>query len=123
MSNDSKSGRPTLFKEEYCQKLIDHMAEGLSYESFAGLLGVGRSTLYDWEKSHPQFSDSKKIGKDKMALFFERLGIDAMTGKIEGFNASTYIFTIKNKLGWRDKQEIENNTRIEINIDGDDSKL
>ena len=27
-------GRPTKYKPEYCEMLIEHMSEGLSFESF-----------------------------------------------------------------------------------------
>ena len=119
-----KYGRPTVYKEEYCDLLVDHMEQGLSYESFAGLIGVTRDCLYKWEKAHPDFLYNKRVGKEKMTLFFEQMGIDAMTGKIEKFNAPTYIFTLKNKIGWTDKQEVSiDSGKIEINISEEDNKL
>ena len=118
-----KLGAPTKYKAEYCKQLIAHMAEGLSYESFAGLIGVHRDTLYEWEKVHSIFSDSKKIGKAKLLLFFEKLGRAGITGKINGFNASTYIFTMKNKCNWTDKQEIDATTNSTITIEQQDADL
>lgn len=109
-------GRPSKFKEEYCDMLIKHMEQGLSYESFAGLVSVTRDCLYKWEKMHESFFYSKKVGKEKMALFYERLGLSGMVGKIPGFQNSTYIFTVKNKLGWTDKQEVESNNTGEIKL-------
>lgn len=116
-------GRPTKYDPKYCDMLIDHMNSGLSYESFAGQLGVNRSTLYQWEKDYPEFSDSKSIGKEKLLLFFEKMGLMAMTGKIKNFNASTYIFSAKNKIGWTDKQEVEQTNDVKISIDIDDLKM
>lgn len=83
------------------------MSNGFSYESFAAKLGVTRDCLYKWEKSHPEFLYSKKVGKEKMLLLFEQIGLDAMMGNIEKFAASTYIFTMKNKCGWKDSVEQE----------------
>ena len=100
MSRSKKGGQPTKYREEYCQKLIDHMAKGLSYESFAAIIGVHRDTLYEWEKKHDVFSDSKKIGLGKCLLFYETIGIQGMMGKIAGFNATTWIFKMKNRFGW-----------------------
>ena len=96
-----RKGRPTKYKEEYCEKLVAHMAKGLSYESFAGLIGVHRETLYEWERKHEIFSDSKKIGKEKCLLFYETIGVQGMLGKIPNFNATTWIFKMKNKFGWK----------------------
>jgi len=100
-------GRPSKYKEEYCEMLIDHMERGLSYESFAAKLRVTRDCLYKWEKMHPNFLYAKKTGKELMLLFFEELGIQAMAGKIKNFPNSTYIFTVKNKCGWKDTIENE----------------
>jgi transcriptional regulator with XRE-family HTH domain len=122
-STKKKIGKPTKYKPEYCQMLIDHMSQGLSYESFAAILGVARSSLYEWEKMFPAYSDSKSIGKEKLLLFFEKMGLEAMTGQIPGFNAPTYIFTLKNKVGWSDKHEVEQNNKIEISISDEDKEL
>ena len=54
-----KVGRPTEYKEEFCQMLIDHMSEGYSFESFGGIVGVSERVLYDWEKKFPEFLHSK----------------------------------------------------------------
>jgi hypothetical protein len=113
----NKVGRPSKYKEEYCDMLIDHMAAGLSYESFAGLLGVTRDCLYKWESMHENFLYSKKVGKEKMLLYFERMGLSMAAGKLKGGNAATYIFTMKNKCGWTDKleQEIVADSPLTIN--------
>lgn len=117
-------GRPPKYKPEYCEMLVEHMGKGLSYESFAALIDTCRATLYVWEKQYPEFLDSKKRGFEKMSMFFEKMGISAMAGKIKNFNAATYIFTLKNKLKWTDKTEIEQtNTNISINIDESDDEL
>lgn len=94
------------FKKEYCSKLIEHMSEGLSYESFAGTIGVHRDTLYQWDREYPEFLESKKIGKEKLLLFFERLGRAGMSGKIEGFDSKIFTLTVKNHLGWSDKKDL-----------------
>ena len=117
------AGRPTSYEERYCDLLIQHMAKGLSYESFAGFLGVSKQTIYDWEKVNPDFLDSKKIGVEKSRLFWEQQGIDGLfdtkesTKEEDGswntkerkLNASVWIFNMKNRFmqEWRDKQEIE----------------
>ena len=38
MDEFKKVGRPTDYKKEYCELLIEHMAAGFSFESFAGKL-------------------------------------------------------------------------------------
>jgi len=98
-------GRPTLYEPEYCQQLIDYMATGMSFESFAATLGVCRETLYDWKKRHPEFLHAHKIGIDRNLQFWERLGTKMATGESKG-NTVAWIFNIKNRHGWTDKNEV-----------------
>jgi len=43
-------------------KLIDHMALGKSFQSFAGQCGRGINWLYDLERVYPDFSEARSIG-------------------------------------------------------------
>lgn len=102
-----KAGRPTKYKEEYCELLIKHMAEGLSLEAFAGVVGVNQDTIHEWVKKHPKFSEAKSLGLPLARLFWEKLARGIALGKIQGANAAVAIFCLKNRLGWRDKQPDE----------------
>lgn len=112
-------GRPTKYKNRYCQALDEHMKEGFSYSSFAGLIGVHLDTLYAWERKHPEFSEAKKRGELKSLLHWEKLGMNGISGEIKGFNAATYIFNMKNRFGWADRNEAsqEHETTIKIAYD------
>lgn len=101
------AGRPSKYDPSYCDDLEDHFAQGLSYESFAGVVGVSKQTLYDWEKAHPEFLDAKKASEAKSQLVWEkRLAALATTG--EG-NATAIIFGLKNRASdsWRDVKATE----------------
>lgn len=100
-----KTGRPTKYDAKYCNELINHMALGFSFESFAGKIDVAESTINLWQIEHPEFSEAHQIGKSKMRLFWEEMGI---IGTTEGknFNASAWALNMKNKLRWTDRQDI-----------------
>lgn len=101
------AGRPSLYKETYCDEVINHMAEGASLTSFAAEIGVSRETISNWMDAHPEFLVAVKKGKAKCAAWWEKLGrSNAMTG--EG-NATLVIFGLKNMAAedWRDKRETE----------------
>ncbi len=110
-------GRPSAYKPEYCEQLIEHMAEGLSYESFAGAVRVSRQTIYDWEKKHPSFLDAKKTGIELNLLFWEREGKKGLwsteTTDADGtrssikLNTTLWIFNMKNRHKWADRREID----------------
>ena len=103
-------GRKTKYKSDYCMLLREHMQSGFSYEAFAGKIGIAIETLYNWEKKQPDFLEAKKIAVNEARYTWERLGIAGMTGKIIGFNATVWIFNMKNRFGWRDKRDIEHST-------------
>lgn len=117
----SNMGAPTKYDPSFCEALIQHMAKGLSFETFGAALPqeaptkenptpkrrhASRATMYEWEKQHADFSDAKKIGEVYCQLFWERLGIMGASGKYKGFNAAAYIFNKKNRFKWKDKHEV-----------------
>lgn len=101
----NKVGKPSLYKQEYCQQLIDFGATGHTFEAFAGKLGVSKKALYNWIKKHPEFEEAKEIALAKAQLCLESLALDVMKGIVPAsqFNPTVFIFWMKNCHGWRDK--------------------
>lgn len=54
----------STYKEKFCNALIQHLAKGYSYQSFAQKLGIHKTTLYQWELSYPQFFKAKQSGRE-----------------------------------------------------------
>jgi len=110
-------GQPTKYREEYCELLIKHMSEGLSYECFAGVVEVCRDTLYDWEKANPKFKIAKGKAFSKCQIFWEKAGLEGMYmgGKDNPFTSAVWIFNMKNRFNWTDKlrQEIDGKVTLE----------
>ena len=100
----AKVGRPTDYREEYCEKLIEHMKGGLSFESFGGIVGCSKQTLYDWLKAHKEFLDSYKKAQSYCLLHWEEMGHDMVLAG-QG-NATTWIFNMKNRFDWKDKKDV-----------------
>lgn len=96
-------GRPTDYKEAYCNEVLEHLAEGFTLASFGGIVGASRDTLYEWAKVHPQFSDAIKKGRAKgQHLWEQRLAAQAASG---AGNTAAIIFAMKNLYqdDWADK--------------------
>jgi len=107
------AGRPTTYKSEYCQMIIDHMSEGASITSFAAEINCARSTINEWMDKNPEFSEAVKVAKAKCAAWWERVGRqNAVEG---GGNATLVIFGLKNMSpdDWREKQEIDHTSNGE----------
>jgi hypothetical protein len=98
-------GRPSKYDPSYCEALIHHMEDGLSYESFAGRISVNIDTLYEWEKVHEEFSEAKKVARAKQLLANERTLHMMAKGKIRDCNVTAQIFLMKNCHKWTDRQE------------------
>ena len=67
----------------------------------AKYLNVSRTRIYEWMEKYPEFRDT--IKKDLKEKFEEVLVKNAIMGR---YNPTFAIFTAKNCIGWKDKQEI-----------------
>lgn len=111
--------------------------DGLTDKQISKNIGISESTLNDWKKKFPEFSESLKQSKEiadrqvENALHKTALGFyyeeDMVTNqgdvvrvkKYSKPNTTAQIFWLKNRkpADWRDKQEIEQtNTNIEIKV-------
>jgi DNA-binding XRE family transcriptional regulator len=99
------AGRPTLYKEAYCEEAISYMGLGYSLTAFAGEIGVSRETVYEWERSIPEFSDAIKKARAKRVWALEKKLLTAAASS----EVTTAIFSLKNACPseWRDKIEID----------------
>ena len=96
-------GRPTLFREEMCQMVVDLMYEGASIEDLQSYLGVHKDTIYQWIKKHPSFADAIKLGRGLSEGWWSILGRENLWNK--EFSPALWYMNMKNRHGWRDKFE------------------
>lgn len=120
-------GRPTKYREEYCEKIIQFFNRPKTkilttvttgkndYEKveekevaaplptlsgFALSINVNMDTLNQWCKVHPEFSESYKQAKELEAEF-------VVENAMRNLYAQPFsIFYMKNCHGWKDKQEL-----------------
>lgn len=120
------TGRPTKYKPEYCGQLIEHMSSGLSYESFAAVVGVNRDTIFHWETLHEEWKEAKAEAFSQSLLFWEKQGIEGLYAETiygdngkpissKSINATIWVFNMKNRFKWRDKQPDEIDTVVNNN--------
>lgn len=103
----AKTGRPSKYEPKFCDMLQEHFQQGYSFESFGGVAGVSKQTLYNWCDEHEEFLDAKRTYETASQLEWEkRLRSLATTG--EG-NATAIIFGLKNRASdsWRDMKATE----------------
>lgn len=98
-------GRPTDFRHEFGEQILQLMASGLSLAASAAELGFHRQRVYEWMERHPAFADTVKLAQVKRQLFLERRLLSAETGPV----VTSTIFALKNAgpEDWREKQEVD----------------
>ena len=116
----NKGGRPTDYKEEYCDTVIELMKEGASKAEVCLELSCSFQTFLTWQEKHSEFLESVKRGLHLSKGKWEQMGRKAAFGQVENFNATSWIFNMKNRFGkvddfderWSDKQEIDHTHAI-----------
>jgi hypothetical protein len=130
----NKNGRPSKYVSKYCKEVITFFdiephtvsskvttyKNGTTIEeeveiandlptlaSFASKIGIHRDTLNQWTKNHKEFSDAIKKAKELQEKILVTNGLKGL------YNPAFAIFTAKNIIGWKDRQDITS----------DDSKL
>ena len=104
-----RPGRPSSYRPEYCDVVIEAGKEGWSLTATAAKIGVHRATLFDWGTAHPEFGDALKVHRAHRAHWWEeRLRDVAKNGGAPG-QATACIFGLKNAVPeeWRDIQHQE----------------
>lgn len=113
----TRNHRPSKYRAEFCEALIQHMSQGLSFNTFAGTIGVTRETLYYWINEYEQFAHAKDIAFASRARFFEQKMIDGINNGVKMGATPLLIFALKNLgdgFNFTDKhtQQIESNNDI-----------
>lgn len=100
-------GRPSKYKPEMCETVAKMGYEGEGVIDVCVELGIHKDTFYEWEKNNPDFSDAVKTFRANSQQWWERVGRNAVIGEVNGFNATAWIFNMKNRFkdDWRDKVE------------------
>lgn len=125
--------------EEGLLRIQGWAMDGLTEEQIAHNMGIGTKTLYNWKNKHLPILHALKKGKEVVdrivenALFKSAIGFeyeeDSITNKGEVVRVTKYqnpnttaqIFWLKNRKPhkWRDKQHLEHDGNIRINIKDD----
>jgi hypothetical protein len=88
-SRKGVGGRPSVYRAEFCTRVIELGKQGKTLAQFALDLDVSRECLYEWARTKPEFSDALMRAKDYSQAWWEDLG---QRGVLMGkeFNAAAY---------------------------------
>lgn len=80
--------RPTDYREEYCEDVLDYGRAGKSVTWIATEIGVCKQTVHNWMAAHPEFLDAMTRAKELAQRWWEDAGQDGLTAG--GFNGSVW---------------------------------
>jgi hypothetical protein len=106
-------GRPSTYKPEYCEQVMNHMAKGFSLSAFAGSIKQSRETIYGWMGKHPEFSEAVSRGRAMRLVPWE----EKLLKCEKGSEVAATIFALKNSdpEEWREVRyaSFDHNVKIE----------
>lgn len=102
--------RPTKYKPEMIDILNGMGGEGEGKAEMAVALDISRETFIVWQDDNEAFSDAVKRAVQRSQSWWEKQGRKHTFDRGEGFNATSFIFNMKNRFpdDWRDKVENDN---------------
>jgi DNA-binding XRE family transcriptional regulator len=103
-------GRPTKYDpDKMIPAVLEVGASGGSKAEMAVAIDVSRETLYQWMREKPDFSDAIKKAELLSQVWWEKLGKKGAYGEVNNFNATSFIFNMKNRFreDWRDVRQTE----------------
>ena len=83
--------------------------DGLTKDQIAKNMGIGRTTLFEWEKKEPNITNALKKGREVVDFEVENA---LLKSALEG-NVTAQIFWLKNRkqLQWREKIEYSTDSK------------
>lgn len=82
------AGRPTKYKPEYCERVIEMGKAGKSWAQMASALDVDRATFYHWQEQYPEFLTAFNRAKVHAQAWWEEKASDALDTR--DFNAPVW---------------------------------
>ncbi len=115
----SKVGRPTKYKSEMCDTLIELMKEGASLTEVICELDISHETLMDWRNSDsPRYNEDFSEAIKKGLAYSQKWWETHARKQLENpkFNSTLWYMNMKNRFGWRDKHEHSGDQSAPIKI-------
>lgn len=89
----NKMGRPTKYRPEYCQQVIEMGKEGKSIAQMCSQFDISRQTIDNWAAENPDFLDALTRARVHMQAKLEEMGLAGLGSR--DFNAQLWKTTMQ----------------------------
>jgi hypothetical protein len=117
------AGRPTKYKPEFCDLVIEVGEQGGWLAEMAEACDVVRSQMDVWAEAHPEFSEALTRAKQKAQAWFEKQGRIGLTA--DKFNSALWAkqMSARHRMEYSDKLDVEHSGGITVNLPADSRDL
>jgi len=98
-----KSKHNYKYDPDICNELPEMFANGESIVEVAQALGISKRCFYDWQEKHTEFKEAVEAGLSLSEAWWLKLGRAGAMGKVQ-VNSAVWIFNMKNRHKWTDRQ-------------------
>ena len=107
-----RTGRPTDYRPEYCERVIEMGRAGFSVVEMASAIGVARATLEArWTEAHPEFREALQLARECSQSWWESIGREhlVMPKDAGTFQASVWSRSMAARFprDWRENKGVE----------------
>lgn len=110
-------GRPPIYRDEFCEMVIEFGSQGFSKAEMAAELGVTRETIYAWTREHPRFSDAMSRAHDLSLSWWEKKGRESLVMP-QGYTFQQNLYSrsmaARYPDEWRENQKVEHSGGVQI---------
>jgi len=117
-------GRPSDYKPEYCQKVLDLGAEGYSVVEMAAHIGVARATLEtNWPAANPEFLEAFARARELSQAWWEGKGRTNLMA--DRFQAQLYSRSMAARFpnDWRESKQVDHRGSVTVTTGDHDADI
>lgn len=105
--------RPTLYKPEYCDEVVELGKAGKSFAQMASAFDVSRQTIDNWATAHPEFLEALNRATAHCQAWWEDTGMSGMMSP--GFNAAVWKKSVEARFrdDYTERKEVTSTHRFE----------
>lgn len=108
-----KVGRPTLYRPEYCETVVELGREGKSLAQMASHFDVTRQAVLEWANQHPEFFAALERARVHAQNWWEN---QAQTGMYaRGFNSKVWEVSVRARFreDYTERKEIDAKVKVD----------